>query len=103
MTVHAPSDSHVAEHSLRRAELGDHAFGAGHQAQLDRLIEEPWVPRAEASARTAELAARAYAPLERLVEHDADAQSAAMELRARRVAAFDERFRGRVALPTLDG
>ncbi|MBV7698759.1 hypothetical protein [Streptomyces sp. TRM70350] len=74
---------HIIQESgptVKRPDEIREAFTAVHQAEIDRLIEAPWKDHAETNARAAAVERRAYAPILRIVEQDADAEAASQEL-----------------------
>lgn len=104
MPEQQPSDGSSGPTIRRAAELSARELPAEHRQQLERHLEGSRGPREREG--TSELVQRAYQPILRLIESDADAKAAFGDLQVRGRAEFDERVR--VALeprrdPVLSG
>jgi len=89
MSLREPAEDPTADLGEPRVERVAQGLGDRARVELVRLLEEEWRSRAEAFDGMADLASRANAPLARLVEADAEAKAAWLELKRRKIARLE--------------
>ena len=103
MPEHDQSSTQRVESTVHRVERGDEPFSVNGRTELARLLEESWRSHAEATARTADLARRAYGPIQGLLEQDEAAKAAVVELQRHRRDLLERMIRPSGVARTFEG